>query len=165
MKYTPGWSSHIPILVKILEKTQGDVLELGVGLFSTPLLHWLCQDQQRNLVSFESQQKYFDLNRQFQSDSHHLSLIADWDQIDIDRHWSVAFIDHEPAERRVVEIKRLAKSADYLIIHDSQSKEDSFYHYSQIYPLFKYRYDYTQAFPNTSVLSNFNRLEWLGGKK
>ena len=88
MKYTPGWSSHYPVLIKVFEHTKGDVLELGMGLFSTPLLHWLCLDQNRNLVSLDRQQKYFDLNKRFRSDIHKIYLVEDWNKIETDDYYA-----------------------------------------------------------------------------
>jgi len=164
MKYTPGWSSHYPVLIKVFEHTKGDVLELGMGLFSTPLLHWLCMDQHRKLISLDRQQKYFDLNRRFQSDTHKIYLVEDWNKIDINHSWSFALVDHDPAERRIEEIKKIANNTQYVIVHDTDPKENKYYHYDQIYPLFKYRYDYTLCSPNTTVLSNFFDLDFLYNK-
>ena len=60
MKYWPHWASHYPLLIKVMQITSGDVLELGMGMASTPLLHWLCFDTGRNLISYENNKKYYD---------------------------------------------------------------------------------------------------------
>lgn len=162
MKYNVDGASHLPILIKVLELSSGPVLELGMGPFSTPILHWLCLDMKRSLVSYENNLNYFKVNKTFESDFHQVNFIENWDEMNIDDvRWGVVFVDHSPGNRRNVDIKRLANSANYVIIHDSEECYDSEYHYSEIYPLFKYRYDYKRQKPYTSVLSNFKDLSFL----
>ena len=48
-KTTKDWSSHLPVLIKLMAMTSGDVLEVGTGIYSTPFLHWACFSQGRNL--------------------------------------------------------------------------------------------------------------------
>ena len=151
----------MPILTKLIYQTSGDVLELGMGLYSTPLLHWLCFDQGRRLVSFDSQQQYYDINKNFQSDLHEVNLIDDWNKADIVHPWSIAFVDHEPAHRRIEDIKRLAYCSLYVVVHDTEPRDNKFYRYDKIFPLFKYRFDYTKNEPNTSVFSNYIDLNFL----
>jgi len=51
----PSEGSHIPVLIKILNISEGPVLELGTGLNSTPVIHWICNGQnQRHIESYES---------------------------------------------------------------------------------------------------------------
>ena len=73
--------------------------------------------------------------------------------------WDIVLIDHSPDKRRGIEAKRLANNAKYIILHDSEPDKDKLYQYSKAYPHFKFRYDYTEAYPNTTVLSNFVDLE------
>jgi len=161
-KYSPEWGSHIPILIKVLDISEGPVLELGMGVFSTPLLHSLCADKKRLLVSCESDKNYFDAHAAFATNMHKIEFVKNWDNIDIENtRWGVAFVDHAPDKRRIVEVRRLANLADYVIIHDSNGRYDSFFHYKLIYPLFKYRYEYGKAMPHTTVLSNFKDLSNL----
>ena len=47
----------------------------------------------------------------------------------------------------------------YIIIHDTEKRADWHYRFSEIYPLFKYRYDYKAVKPHTSVLSNLVDLK------
>lgn len=155
MKISKDYSSHFPVLAQVLELTTGPVLELGIGPFSTPYLHWMCHPTKRRLVSYESDQKYIRYMRGFRNDFHEINFIANWDDLPLVDLWDVAFIDHSPDFRRGVETKRLANNAKYLILHDSEPEHDSLYQYSEAYPYFKYRHDYKSAFPNTTILSNF----------
>lgn len=162
MRYNPAWSSHLPMLIKILNLSKGPVLELGMGPFSTPVMHWLCLDSKRQLVSYDNDKVYFDRNLSFKTDWHQVLLTEDWDKIDIENtRWGMVLVDHAPDFRRKDEIRRLANNADYLVIHDSENSLDKLYHYSEIYPLFKYRYNYKRQKPYTTILSNFKNLNNL----
>ena len=156
------WSSHLPVLVKVLRVTDGPVLELGMGIHSTPFLHWMCAERKRLLVSYESKIYYLGINSCFKNELHQMHLVEDWDKIDIEKSWDVAFIDHE-AERREIDIKRLANYAKYLVVHDTQThrKGQRSYGYDDVFPLFKYQRDFTFATAWTSVLSNFKDLSNL----
>lgn len=144
--------------------TDGPILEVGGGLFSTPFLHWDCFPQKRELVTYENSPEWFNILRKYRTDFHNIILVDSWDDMPIERYWEIAFIDHAPAERRKVEIARLANFARYIIVHDSDKRTETLYGLEEIYPLFKYRYDYTGAKPNTVILSNFidlNKLQWI----
>lgn len=168
MKYFPGWSSHYPMLITALDLARPgiaksfsidldntDVLELGMGPFSTPLLHWLCFDDDRKLFSYDNDPKYIEMNRRFRSDWHTVELVEDWNTVAMDRFWSVAFVDHRPAGRRYHDIKRLAKQAFIVVVHDTEPENNRFYAYHRAFVKYKYRYDWTKAKPHTTLLSNF----------
>jgi len=152
------YSTHLPVLFEAMKRTTGDVLELGPGFASTPVLHWLCEIQGRNLLTIENNYKWHYICRQYyRTDLHKHVCVKDWDQCwpYIEKEWDVVLVDHSPSERRVVEIKKLANLAKLIVIHDSDANKDKEYHYSTIYPLFKYRFDFTEVEPATTVLSNF----------
>jgi hypothetical protein len=149
MKRIVRYGTHIPVLIKVMEITSGPVLELGCGFSSTPLLYWLCQDQGRKFVSYDNNQKWVE------TVDYPIQFVENWDKADIDNvHWSVAFLDHRPAVRRIVDAVRLKDKTDFIILHDSEPELDKFYLYRKVYPLFKYRFDYTKFLPQTTVLSN-----------
>ena len=159
-----GGGSHLPVLIKVLRLTDGPVLELGTGLFSTPYLHWACYDAKRKLVSYENKKEYFNTwnytdKRESNNDYtyHERYLVEDWDKIDISEHWGVVFIDHNPGPRRREEMKRVRDNADYVVIHDSDAKNDWYYKYSEYFPLFKYIW-HSDIYPRTTVLSNFHEI-------
>jgi hypothetical protein len=153
--------SHLPVLMKLLSVTDGPILELGAGFFSTPFLHWMCNGKRRKLVTYESSQKYFDVARNFITDFHEVHLIDDWDKLDLSQHWNIIFIDHGPGVRRNVEMARVANCADYVVVHDTEAKSDWHYNFSKAFHLYKNRFDYKKAYPETSVLSNFKDLTFL----
>ena len=145
----------MPVLIRTVQMTNGPVLELGAGIFSTPLLHWLCEEKDRELATYESVEKYYRIAKQFKSKTHTVELVDDWDKINVDKHWSVAFIDH-PTDRRAKDALRLKDIADYVILHDTQ---DSAYGYDKVWPHFKYIYHWKFHKPWTSVVSNSYEID------
>jgi len=162
----PSEGSHIPVLVKVMEISEGPILELGTGLNSTPVFHWLANATKRRVDSYESIPMFHRIAWNYQNDYHKVHLIEDWDTLELDKHWGIIFIDHSPGVRRNVELSRVTQCADYVIVHDSEPKSDWHYNFARWFELYKYRFDYTKAYPNTSVLSNFKDLkelkEWNG---
>lgn len=158
MKYSRGYGSHLPVLMKVVGMTTGPILELGTGWNSTPVLHWMCYPTKRELVSYDAQEKYMDVANMFKDDFHKVELVTDWDALELSREWSVAFVDHSPNTRRIIDIKRLTH-ADYVVVHDTENRRDRDYKYSEIFPLFKYHYKYRDVYPHTSVLSNKHDLK------
>ena len=162
-KKTNLWAgSHLPVLIYLMLITAAIVLEMRVGYTSTPVLHWLCFEQGRNLLSLENDRKWLEKFLEYEDNFHTLKFTEDWDRAPIDnQHWSIVLIDHRPALRRRIDAKRLKDNADYIILHDSEPEINKFYRYTDIYTLFKYRYDYTRTKPYTTVLSNFKDLSEL----
>lgn len=154
--------SHLPILIKLVLMTDGPILELGTGFYSTPVLHWLCAEKKRKIVSYESQEAFVEVAKNYLTDFHEIHLVDDWSKINISQHWSIVLIDHWPSSQRKVEMARVANNADYVIVHDSEPDNDKDYRYSEVVPLYKYRYDYDKLYPNTSIFSNFKDLSSLG---
>lgn len=159
--FKPSDGSHLPILVKLVMMTDGPILELGTGFFSTPMLHWLCAEKRRKLVSYDSSEKFIEVAKNYIADFHEIHLVADWSKINISEHWSIVLVDHAPGQQRKVEMARVANNADYVIVHDSEPRNDKYYHYSEVAPLYKYRYDYDKVYPHTSVFSNIKDLSNL----
>lgn len=156
------YGSHLPVLLEAINKTTGDVLELGPGVFSTPILHWLCEKQKRNLLTIENNINWLRRVRHtYRTDRHSFHYVENWDDADtlINKEWDVVLIDHSPSARRVVEIKKLANLAKYIVVHDANEWHEKVYHLSTIYPLFKYKFLFTDIEPHVAVLSNFVNLD------
>lgn len=153
-------ASHLVPLARAFDLSHGDVLELGMGWYSTSLLKWLCGVAGRELFSYDDVTEWTLPGRHRQPAYHHVICVSDWEAAPIEVPWGLAFVDHAPPERRAVEVQRLAPWAEYIVIHDTQLDKASFqYGYDAIWPLFKYRYDYTRLSPQTTIVSNFHSLE------
>ncbi len=147
-----AWATHQPMLFNFVSKTKGNVLELGTGYFSTPTLHYMLSGTGRLLYSYEYKADWLEKFRHYESDTHKLFHVTDWDIIDIEKNWSVAFVDHSPGERRIMEIHRLKDFADFVIVHDSEAL---CYGYEPYFAEYKYRFDFKDFTTGTTVISNF----------
>lgn len=165
MTLSGNYGTHLAPLIQAVNKTDGDILEMGIGIFSTPYLHYQSLLTKRHLTSIDNEEGW--VNRfkssnvsghRYQGKYHDLLYIANYDDAPIDKPWDVALIDHSPSARRIVDIKRLAHLAQYIIIHDSTPRKEREYHYGEIYPLFKYKTDWLEDANPATVLSNFNDL-------
>ena len=138
-------STHFPLLIKLVQMTDGPILELGSGVFSTPLLHCL------------------DLAKKFRTPWHEVAHKPRVRAEDITEHFSIVFIDHSPKKPRTRGDDALLfkDKADYVVLHDAGVKGKAKYGYDQLYPQFKYRYDWTGCMPHTTVLSNFKPLDGI----
>ena len=146
------WGSHIPVLVEMLKQTTGPVLELGSGMNSTPILSVMCKKDGRTFESYDNNLFWIRiLNGE-------TLYVENFDDVPLERKWSFVLIDHDPSERRIVDIKRLVDYADYIVIHDSEPDQEFRYNYSEIYPLFKYRLDYKEFSTHTTILSNLKEI-------
>jgi hypothetical protein len=153
-------ASHIPLLSRAFALSNGDVCELGTGLYSTTILKWLCEMSDRKLFSYESSQKWFEKARKNKSPFQEIIKVDDWSKTDIEKPWGLAFVDYEPSEERVISIARLANYAEYIVIHDTNLKYDYQCHYDKIWGMFKYRFDDKWCEKcTTSIVSNFHSLE------
>ncbi len=171
MKISGNYGTHLGPLIKVMSLTTGDVLELGIGYFSTPYLHYQCLLDKRHLVSYESDKGWIKrfatsdfYNHRYQGEFHEFKFTANWDDADIEKPWDVVLVDHSPDFRRIIETKRLANFAKYIVIHDSnESSERKYrdYHYAEIYPLFKYKKVWDKDIRHATVLSNFENLDKL----
>lgn len=159
----PNYGTHIYPLTATILNTQGPVLEMGAGHYSTPLLHLLCLPSRRFLLTTESNAEFFKLFTDLQCSWHRLEFISTkidgekaWDKVGCDTHWSVVFVDHDPAPRRITDIMRLRKNTDIFVIHDTQPGAPDILG-TLLQPLlstFKYRFTYDRYTPYTSVVSD-----------
>lgn len=163
MRVSSRYGTHLPVLMAALERTSGAVLELGVGAFSTPYLHWACAFARRPLLSVESVGDYAEWAKWYAGGLHEVLAVDSFDTAPLEaRFWDVALVDHSPSERRAVDVRRLANNCRFVILHDSNGRFESSYHYSTVYPLFKYKRDYGELYPAVTVLSNYADFGELG---
>lgn len=138
--------SHLPILIKIVALTDGPILEIGTGAFSTPFLHWACFDKKRKIVSVENSDEYLDYVKEYESDFHTISK-----EIPKEKEWDIVFIDGFPVEDRNEQVKNFINTSKYVIVHDTEK----FY----CDGLANFQKDFIIDDVKTSVLSNVNNLE------
>ena len=150
---TSGYDTHRPVLGEAVLRTSGPILELGTGHGSTPSLHQLSEARQRRVFSFDHDREWIAEFAALKSEDHFLAWLKSWDDCPIESGiWGVAFVDHAPAERRVVELRRLAFRAQVIVVHDTEDPE---YGYETLFGAFAYRRDDRTYKQWTTLLSNY----------
>jgi hypothetical protein len=153
-----GFGTHLPILASVvLQARPGPVVEYGMGLYSTPLLHMLCEEMGRRLISFDGDPPWAEKFSDLRTDSHKIYGVKNWPEhepiVDAIGPLDVVFIDHGPEDRRVVDADRLAYRSEFVIVHDwavGVAASDWQRRLSQAF-----RFVATSRLgPNTAVLSN-----------
>lgn len=180
MKMHP-YSTHQALLVAALAHTDGPIIELGGGWYSTPLISSFSVASARSALTVETGSYVFDLLRGLQTPHHRIVLLGgfDFDQVgkfaaqpgrgipDYKRlqadyfdtlpalglgRVSVAFVDQAPGFLRAPAIEFFADKADFIITHDTEHTEH--YHFEPLLSSFKYRWDFTVHRPQSVVVSN-----------
>lgn len=149
------YETHRPVLCEAVLRTSGPILELGAGSGSTYALHAASKIMKRRLLTLEGNAEWAKRFLYLRSELHEIEHDPGWKRCDDpdfrQSRWSLAFVDHAPAERRIDDIAWLASRADVVVIHDT---EDPTYRYELVFPLFKHVNNHS-AYPQwTSVLSN-----------
>jgi predicted O-methyltransferase YrrM len=161
VKTTFDCGTHICSLVTAVTRTDGPVLEIGSGDFSTPVLHAICKSQGRFLLTLDNQSRWLNYFRDLESSSHVLHYAPALLEFlkKNESHWSVVFIDHAPAYERGIALHLLQKKADVFVLHDSESQG---YGYGQYLSLFKYCYTDERYETTTTLVSNvFDVSQWF----
>ena len=131
--------------------TKGDVIELGTGDYSTPVLHEILKNTGRKIFSFDSDLGWLDFFTDLRTENHSIELIKNWDNLQI-KKCGVVFVDHAPALRRIIEIERFRDFADIIVVHDTEKVK--YYNYEPVLSSFKYRCDYERYIKKTTLLSD-----------
>lgn len=150
------YQTHRPVLREaILRIPNGIILELGAGDGSTAALHEIAETG-RTVITVENDASWFERFAHLRSENHHLVRVTSWTEIEVPflraLTYGVAFVDHAPAERRVVDIAWLASCARVVVVHDT---ECPIYNYETIFDRFSHKTTYKVHSPWTSVFSNF----------
>lgn len=166
MMVSGNYGTHLPCLIKALSKTTGDVLELGIGIFSTPYLHYQCLLSKRHLISIDNEsgwvRRFADSEFSaylYRGKYHDFIHVKNWSDAPIEKPWDVVLVDQTPDSSRTETIKRLIYHAKYIIIHDSNPSNYGVTHYDKIYPLFKYKTDWNGDNNRATIISNLVDLE------
>lgn len=150
-----SYGTHITPLVAAFLNTRHGILELGMGDYSTPVLHLLASYHERELISVESYQGWADNFMDLTGDYHEIMMYKDFEQLITGKnylHWGMVLIDHAPAENRIKDLVRLRGKADVFVVHDTE--KSPYYGYEPILSDFKYRYDYPRYAKRTTLVSD-----------
>jgi len=121
---TQSYATHQPVLCEAVLRSSGPVLELGSGEGSTHLLHLLCEQQRRALLTLDNDATWLGrYEERFRSDSHEFGLVEDWYEVLHSEpvrttRWGVVFIDSSPWESRTLALRLLKNMATFVVVHD-----------------------------------------------
>src|SRR3990167_10799577 len=95
MNVSGNYGTHLAPLIKAVGKTNGDILELGMGIFSTPFLHYTAILNNRKLVSVENFKEWakFFIYYRYEHDNHKILIVDKYADAPIDKPWDVVLID------------------------------------------------------------------------
>lgn len=158
------YSSHVPVLaacIRLLsrpgEDFYGPVLELGVGDYSTPLLHLAIQD--RSVVSVDTKADWIERFADLRRPGHEIIQVAtwhDWHASPVYRsmYWELAFIDHGAFYRRAADAAALKGRCRFVVVHDSEPERAASYRYHHLHDLYAHAHTFGRSGPWTTVFSD-----------
>ena len=162
------YGSHaIVLLAALFLSRSGPILELGMGLTSTSLLHRFSVAQNRFLLSTDSDLRWINYFRSIivnrtQHEFLHIEVNTEmgveWATSSLaDRkNWSLVLIDHRPGPRRKFDLMLYSQRSDLVILHDTESSV--LYQYDEGLRYYPFRYRFTRLKTYTDVLSAKNGM-------
>lgn len=180
------FSTHQPLLVAALLNTQGPVLEMGGGYYSTPIVSAFANSQRRESHTIETGAAVYELLKRFSSPFHKIWPMSGYDfaaddgrfmpradttraqYIEIQSRFladfcekvpprlSVVFIDQRPGIIRAAAIEHFADVAEFIVVHDT---EEPAYGYEPSLSKFRYRWDFRLHTPQSTIVSNLRSCD------
>lgn len=163
-------ATHQRLLVGAALRTTGPILELGVGWYSTPLLHEIAEAQGRYLLTVDNDRHWLE---QFSASEwpadrggayglrsalHRLELVGWWGDLlrlpafEAGGRWGLCFVDQgQPIEREYA-VRALIDRVDVFVMHDTEDEYP--YGYCRTLPMFKHRWTDKCQKAWTTVASN-----------
>jgi hypothetical protein len=154
LKDISNQNNHRHLLWDALEKTDGSVIEMGMGHGSTPYLSEYCKAKGRPLFSYETNLQWLKKFKNLECDLHSMRIVDDWDYVFATHpNPSVVLIDHAPGERRKFDIQNFMDRAVFIVAHDTEPAADHGYKMRQYIKKFKYYKDYKTEGAWASIMS------------
>ena len=151
----PG-GTHFPILAAAVARTWGDVLELGIGDYSTPMLHHMLARSSKHLVSLETSEEWLELFAHFRSLNHELNLMKRWEDVAVGHNWGVVFVDVAPGDARPGLAAAFKDTAHFVVCHDTEAYGDG---WDKIKGVFRHETVWKEYPTWTTVYSNFEEFK------
>lgn len=161
------YGSHAIPLITAGLITVGDILELGIGRYSTPAFNKIAKDQKKFLLSVESELSWMQNFVHLNDTKTHLIISSASkcaQEINMQKRWGVVFVDHLQGEKRYLDMIKYSNLSEIVVAHDSEKQSSGYYGYERAYGEFKYHCKYSLIYPDnsylsTSLLSNFVNFE------
>ena len=158
--------THLPVLLEVLIQTDGSVLELGMGIGSTPVLHGCCKGTistlPRDLVSMEDDERFCMLLSGYGTGRHQIRHVTDWPKalevVEAQLQPEVVFVDngcvdnaHKAYALRKQCIYQLGTKPRVVVLHDANMPDFGDDEEFQALVRTSSRYIYTRLMPWTLV--------------
>ena len=112
-----GYATHIEPLVKAALESKGDILELGCGDYSTPILALIAKSRGCKLYVKASDPVWASRYKDVENCE---IEIVDWATWKVSGHYGLIFLDNEEhAPQRVYRMTGLLSFTDCLVMHDA----------------------------------------------
>lgn len=115
-------ATHQPVLFEMIRRTQGGILELGAGDYSTRQIHEVAKG--RKILTTDNDPVWLNRYSDIATDTHKFLLLNSKAikqfYIDDTENWSVVFVDNDTWLNRVPAIMKYRNTAEYVIVHDAQ---------------------------------------------
>jgi len=131
------WGTHLPVLMEYVLKTEGPILEIGSGMFSTQFLDIF--SDHRPVVTVEQNKKWIPKEKK------HEWVLTLEDAFKLHDQYDVILFDG-PLPRQLSSVVGHGK---FIVVHDANDPQ-----YGYAWHLFKYSKLYDRNWPTTMVLSN-----------
>lgn len=139
------YGTHLPALIEWCFKTDGPVLEIGAGSFSTPVLGYILDN--RTIVTVEPTEEWrtkFEEEMPLSTSMHYFVSTLE-EAFKIERQYDVILFDG-PMPR---DLKTVKDHGKIIVVHDTNDPQ-----YGYDFSSFRYRVDYKDLYPFTTVLSD-----------
>lgn len=160
-------SNAIPLTISAL-MTEGDMLELGMGTFSTAILNKIAIAHNRKLVSVDTDLNWVQKFATYNNSRNHLILYLpsskDMSNYGLNNDWGLVLVDHINAAIRPLDAINFANKSQIVIVHDAEAPNEFLYKYEffNIRSYFKYVCKFSlykdvdkKSYISTLILSNF----------
>jgi hypothetical protein len=108
-----SWDNYKPLLLKALEATKGDIVEMGCGESSTPLLKEYGQTNNRTVHSYDSSEEY--------AKKYNTNHIINWSELyGKHKEASVILVDHSKGEDRGERLSQWKDFKGIAVCHDTE---------------------------------------------
>jgi hypothetical protein len=151
-----GYATRQPLLALAVAQTDGPILELGCGHYSTPLLHALSGGRRR-IVTLDHDAGWLEQFAALRTAWHELRVVADWPRALAELPpiaWSVCLVDQGPPESRGPSIAALRDRVRVFVCHDTTPDEWIAAHGYEVLAGFAFRRDDRSRMPGTTIVSD-----------
>lgn len=110
-----GYATHIEALINAALEAKTDILELGCGDYSTPILSAICKYRNKRFVINSSDIVWASKFKEYAEVE-----IVDWSAWRPTGQWGMIFLDneeHQPA--RLLRVPELLKHTNIVVMHDA----------------------------------------------